>query len=105
MRSEEKLWALLQGPSYYAHKAGEEMRLLLLLGSSRTRKSAMFKLADHHLAVIIDVFDREERCRIIKTWLTDYELPLDACKLTSFDKFYEIDSTWVLENADTIKSY
>ena len=105
MRSEDQLWTILQGPSCYAHKAGEEMRLLLLLGSSRTRKSAMYKLADHHFNVIMAVFGREERCRIIKTWLTDYKLPFDASKITAFDKFHEIDSTWVLENANTIESY
>lgn len=105
MRSKDQLWTILQGPSSYAHRAGEEMKLLLLLGSSRTRRSAMHKLANHHFNVIMAVFGREERCRIIKTWLTSYQISFDVSKLSAFDQFDETHREWIFENGHRIESY
>jgi hypothetical protein len=106
MRSEEKILVLLQGPSYYAHKSAKELKVLAMLsGEKRTRKTAFYKLANYHFDVIVDVFNMEERCRILKTWLTDYQLPFDAAKLSSFDKFHETHSKWIFDNGHNIESY
>jgi hypothetical protein len=106
MRSEEKLLVLLQGPSYYAHNSAKELKVLAMLSAKkRGKKTAFYKLANYHFDVIMDVFNMEERCRILKTWLTDYELPFDPAKFSSFDKFHETHNKWILYNGQNIESY
>jgi len=105
MRSEEqKLMLLLKGPEDYAHRAGKEM-LLVLNGGKRLRYKAMFKVADQHFETIMQVFNIEQSIRIIKTWLSIYQLPFDPDCLKTFDQFHDMHSSFIYDHPERVRSY
>jgi hypothetical protein len=104
LSEEQKLMLLLKGPEDYAHRAGKEM-LLILNGGKRLRYKAMFKVADHHFETIMQVFNTEQSIRIIKTWLSIYQLPFDPDRLKTFDQFYDMYGSVIYGRPELIRSY
>jgi len=105
MRSEqERFMLLLKGPEDYAHRAGREM-LSVLNGGKRLRYKAMFKVADQHFETVMQVFNIEQSIRIIKTWLSTYQLPFDPDRLNSFDRFHNSLGTFITDYPERIRSY
>lgn len=104
LSEQQKLWVALKGADHYAHTAGQEM-LSVLNSGKRPRYVAMNKLADQHLAVIMQVFDLEQNTRTIKTWLSYFRLPLDPGKLKTYEQFHNTHGNFIAENPMLIRSY
>ena len=104
LSEEQRLMLLLKGPEDYAHRAGREM-LLVLNGGKRLRYKAMFKVADQHFETVMQVFNIEQSIRIIKTWLSTYQLPFDPDRLNSFDRFHNSLGTFITDYPERIRSY
>ena len=100
----EKFMLLLKGPDDYAHRAAEEM-LSVLNAGKRKRYVAMFKTADRHFEIIMQVFNIEQNTNIVKTWLSRYHLPFDPDRLKSFDLFHQSHGGFITDNAASIRSY
>jgi hypothetical protein len=95
---------LLKGPDWYAHESGKDLLAILNQGK-RKRYRSMNSTADKHLLTIMDLFDKEQSVRILKTWLSTYKLPLDPDRLKTFEQFHEQFGKFIIDNTATIKSY
>jgi hypothetical protein len=104
MTERQRLVALLKGPDWYAHESGKDLLAVLNQGK-RKRHRSMNSTADKHLSTIMDLFDKEQSVRILKTWLSTYQLPLDPDRLKTFDQFHEQFGKFITNNAGLIKSY
>jgi len=104
MTDSDRLITLLKGPDWYAHKSGKDLLAVLNQGK-RKRYKSMNSTADKHLSTIMNLFDKEQSVRILKTWLTTYSLPLDPDRLETFDQFHEQFGKFILNNVELIKSY
>ncbi len=104
LSEQQRLWVALKGAEHYAHEAAKEM-LSVLNAGKRPRYTAMSKIADRHFAVIMQVFDIEQNTRILKTWLSRYQLPFNPEKLVTFDQFHSTHGNFIAENPQLIRSY
>jgi len=104
MTEQQRLIALLKGPDWYAHESGKDLLAVLNQGK-RKRYKSLNSTADRHLSTIMDLFDKEQSVRILKTWLTTYSLPLDPNRLKTFDQLHEQIGEFIIDNTATIKSY
>jgi hypothetical protein len=104
LSEEQRLMLLLKGPEDYAHRAGREM-LAVLNGGKRLRYKAMFKVADQHFETVMQVFNIEQSIRIIKTWLSTYQLPFDPDRLKTFDQFHNTHSSFIHDHPERVRSY
>jgi hypothetical protein len=104
MSEHQRLMALLKGPDWYAHESGKDLLAVLNQGK-RKRYKSMNSTADKYLLTIMDLFDKEQSVRIIKTWLTTYSLPLDPNRLKTFEQFHQQFGEFAIDNTATIKSY
>jgi hypothetical protein len=104
MTEHQRLIALLKGPDWYAHESGKDLLAVLNQGK-RKRYKSLNSTADKHLSTIMDLFDKEQSVRILKTWLTTYSLPLDPNRLKTFDQLHEQIGEFIIDNTATIKSY
>ena len=79
---QEVFWNMLKcDPEFLAHHWGKEMSLL------KGRK--FHEACDEHLNFILaSSLSEIELLRIVKTWLSTYDLPLDPSKLKYFDEFH-----------------
>jgi hypothetical protein len=104
LSEQQRLIVALKGAEHYAHEAAEEM-LSVLHAGKRPRYVAMSKVADRHFAVIMQVFDVEQNTRIIKTWLSRYQLPFNPDKLSTFDQFHGTHGRYIADNPQSIRGY
>ena len=104
MSEHQRLVALLKGPDWYAHESGKELLAVLNQGK-RKRYKSMNSTADKHLLTIMDLFNKEQSVRILKTWLTTYSLPLDPNRLKTYDQFHEQFGEFIINIAAIIESY
>ena len=104
MTDSDRLITLLKGPDWYAHESGKDLLAVLNQGK-RKRYKSMNSTADKYLLTIMDLFDKEQSVRIIKTWLTTYSLPLDPNRLKTFEQFHQQFGEFAIDNTATIKSY
>ena len=104
MLDDERLIKLLKGPDWYAHDSAKELLDILNQGK-RKRYKSMNLTADKHLSTIMDLFNKEQSVRILKTWLTTYRLPLDPNRLKTFDQFHHRVGEFIMQNAQSIRSY
>jgi hypothetical protein len=104
MTEHQRLMALLKGPDWYAHESGKDLLAVLNQGK-RKRYKSMNSTADNYLSTIMDLFDKEQSVRILKTWLSTYRLPLDPDRLKTFDQFHEQFGKFIIDNTAIIKSY
>ena len=63
------------------------------------------KLADKHINFMLANFSKEETVRTMKTWLSTYNLPLDADRLASFDEFHNQVGLYIVDNMKNIVPY
>ena len=104
MSDSDRLITLLKGPDWYAHESGKELLAVLNQGK-RKRYKSMNSTADKHLLTIMDLFNKEQSVRILKTWLTTYSLPLDPNRLKTYDQFHEQFGEFIINIAAIIESY
>lgn len=104
MSESERLITLLKGPNWYAHSSAKDLLTVLNQGK-RKRYKAMNATADKHLATIMNLYDKESCVRILKTWLSAYQLPLDPDRLKMFDQFHAQHSNFIINNTAMIHSY
>ena len=104
MSESDRLITLLKGPDWYAHESGKDLLAVLNQGK-RKRYKSMNSTADKHLLTIMDLFNKEQSVRILKTWLTTYSLPLDPNRLKTFDQFHEQFGKFIIDNTEIIQSY
>ena len=104
MSEHQRLMALLKGPDWYAHESGKDLLAVLNQGK-RKRYKSMNSTADKHILTIMNLFDKEQSARILKTWLTTYCLPLDPNRLKTFDQFHEQFGEFIIDNTTIIQSY
>jgi hypothetical protein len=104
MTDSDRLITLLKGPDWYAHESGKDLLAVLNQGK-RKRYKSMNSTADKYLLTIMDLFDKEQSVRILKTWLTTYSLPLDPNRLKTFEQFHQQFGEFAIDNTATIKSY
>jgi len=94
---QQKLWLILQGAGRYAHVSAAELSGIVHSGK-RQWNSNFHRAADRHLVTVMSVFSKEEMCRIVKTWLSSYQLPFDPCRLNTFDQFHITVGGYIVEN-------
>ena len=104
MNEQNKLVSLLKGPDNYAHQSGKEMVDVLNQGKRKRHKS-MLKTADRHISTVMEIFDDEQIVRIVKTWLSVYQLPLAPRRLKTFEQFHGKFFNFILQNSNSISSY
>ena len=104
LSEQERFVLLLKGPEDYAHRAGREM-LSVLNGGKRLHYKAMFKVADQHFETVMQVFNIEQSIRIIKTWLSIYQLPFDPDRLKTFDQFHNMHIIFIHDYPERVRSY
>ena len=104
MSEHQRLMALLKGPDWYAHESAKDLLAVLNQGKRKRYKSMNFT-ADKHILTIMHLFDKEQSVRILKTWLSTYELPLDPYRLKTFDQFHKQFGKFVIDNTEIIQSY
>jgi hypothetical protein len=105
LSEQQKFWNLIKGPDHYAHVSAKEMLSVLNSGKKRKRYRAMYKNADVHFKTIMETFSIEQNTRILKTWLSSYQLPLDPDRLEYFDKFHTTHGEYIVNNSSDIRSY
>jgi hypothetical protein len=104
MKDCDRLFLLLKGPDYYAHYSGQEM-LTILNSGKRKRHIAMMKSADKHFNTIMFLFSIEQNVRILKTWLSFYQLPFSSEKLKNLNQFHSTHGKYIADNSQSIRSY
>jgi len=94
---QEYMWAMLKSdPQKLCHRWAEEM-----VGCKSDAK-AMNALADDYISYMLNRFSHIDTCRVIKTWLTAYQLPIEPELITSFDQFHVNCGNFVIHNLETI---
>ncbi len=66
MTDSDRLITLLKGPDWYAHESAKELLDILNQGK-RKRYKSMSTVADRHIEIIMDLFNKEQTVRILKT--------------------------------------
>lgn len=100
MTEKELVWALLKSdPACLAHTMAQQL-------SEFNDETELNKQADAYLNQLLSTFnDAETLARIVKTWLSEYQIPLNPSLLESFDKWHEFCSYYIVENAKNIQVY
>lgn len=96
LNTEQQLfWDALKGAPYHTHHMAQDMM------SVRGKSKRLNQRADQHLATIMRLYTSDEVIRIVYTWLTVYQLPLDARRLCTFDQFHRCYGPRVLNMIGT----
>lgn len=75
----------------YAITFGKEMKEI-------KNQRTFNRRADYHLSVIVEVFTVEECANISKTWLCDFNLPINP-SLKNFDRWHEKIKDYVISHS------
>lgn len=95
---QELMWNILTNdPKHYCHYWAEQL--------TSCPKNKMNALADDCLKTIIQLFDVETCCRIVATWLREYNLDLNPNKINSFEDFHVRCGPYVTNLNNKIQSY
>jgi len=110
MDNRDLVFLILAGPAHYAHKTGKEMTAMIPGDTGthrwqRAQEKKMLRAADEHFKIIMQTFNTSQAVRIVKTWLTHYQLPLDPARLKNFDLFHTMCKDQILTNYHQIRSY
>jgi len=94
---QELMWAMLKSePQKLCHWWAKEMV------RCKSDAKAMNALADDYVSYMLNRFSHMDTCRVIKTWLKTYQLPIEPENITSFDQFHNECGRFVLNNLGTI---
>lgn len=106
MIDKETFWAILKGPEQFAHQTGQELAAMMNQKRlSPKRQRLINSHADGYIKVMMQLFDKEDLGRIIKTWLSIYRIPLDPDMLTTFDEYHILIGEHLAQQAFNIKPY
>jgi hypothetical protein len=94
---QEYMWAMLKcEPQKLCHTWADQLMVC------KSDENAMNALADDFVYYMLDRFSHTNTCRVIKTWLTVYKLPIEPGRLTSFDQFHVNCGQFVVNNPEII---
>ena len=99
---QQQFWNALHGAPYHCHSMARD--ILAVKG----RAKRFHQRVDQHLDTIMRLYKGDEIIRIVYTWMTVYQLPLDPGRLTTFDLFHSRYGSHVLAIMDSrtkIKPY
>jgi hypothetical protein len=87
---QQQVWMALQGAPYHAHRMAQD------IAAVKGRGKRFHQRVDQHLGTVLRLYKGDEVIRIICTWLTAYQLPLDPSQLENFDQFHTLYGGQVL---------
>ena len=96
---QQQFWDALHGPEYHAHSMAKDIL------SVRGRAKRFHARIDQHMFTIMNLYKDEEVIRIIKTWLSEYQMPMDPSQMVSSDLFHQRYGSIVIALSGKIKSY
>ncbi|NBU73024.1 MAG: hypothetical protein EBS53_16555 [Bacteroidetes bacterium] len=106
MTDRELFWVRLKGPSQFAHETGQDMARLMNQKRLSKKRSAMInRLGDGYFRDIMQLFTVPEMARIVKTWLTVYDIPLDPDLLTTFTEYHILVGQYVGDIGKDLQPY
>lgn len=96
-KDQEYMWAMLKlDPQKLCHKWAEELL------ECQSDAKAMNAVADDYIHYMLSRFSHVDTCRVIKTWLTTYQIPIEPEHITSFDQFHINCGNFVINNLNVI---
>jgi hypothetical protein len=94
---QEYMWAMLKSePQKLCHAWADQ------LVACKSNAKAMNTLADDFVYYMLDRFSHADTCRVIKTWLITYQLPIEPERMTSFERFHINCGKFVVNNPEII---
>jgi hypothetical protein len=91
LTAEQQLfWDALRGAPYHAHTMAQDIM------SVKGRAKRFHQRIDKHLGTVMCIYNDDEVIRIVHTWLTVYQMPLNPERLSTFDLFHDRYGTRVL---------
>lgn len=94
---QEYMWAMLKSvPQKLCHTWADQ------LVACKSDAKAMNALADDFVYYMLDRFSHVDTCRVIKTWLTAYKLPIEPERIESFERFHINCGQYVVDNSEII---
>lgn len=100
MTEKEFMWAILKSdPACLAHTMAQHL-------TEFHDEKELNRQADTYLSQLLSTFrDAEILARIVKTWLSEYNVALNPSLLESFDAWHEFCSYYIVHNAKNIQVY
>lgn len=92
---QQQVWLALQGAPYHAHRMAQD------IAAVKGRGKQFHQRVDQHLGTVLGIYRGEEVIRIICTWLTVYQLPLDPSQLENFTEFHTLYGGQILARMNT----
>ena len=95
---QEFMWDVLSNnPSRLAHLWANEMM--------SKKPKILNQMADKHIDYMLKHFSEEEIVRVLKTWLSVYNLPLSPERMVSFENFHRQLGSYIQRNVSSIQPY
>lgn len=96
---QQRFWDALHGAQFHAHEMARDILAV------RGRAKRFHQRVDQHMYTIMNLYTAEEVIRIVKTWLCEYQMPIDCRQLVQFDLFHQRYGSIVIALSSKIKSY
>lgn len=94
---QEHMWAMLKcEPEKLCHTWANQLL------ECKNNAKAMNALADDYIFYMLSRFSHFDTCRVLKTWLTTYKLPIEPERIKSFDQFHVNCGKFVMNNIGII---
>lgn len=90
---QEEFWKKLKyDPAGTAHNLGSSMK--------RLKGKKFQKAVDENMRFVVEYYTVEDTIRIVKTWLSYYQLPFDPSKMESFDLVHHYISASLMQKLE-----
>ena len=96
---QQLFWDALHGAQFHAHTMARDIL------SVKGRAKRFHARVDQHMYTIMNLYTAEEVIRIVKTWLSVYQIPMDPGQMISSDLFHQRYGSIVIALSGKIKSY
>jgi hypothetical protein len=96
---QQLFWDALHGAQFHAHTMARDIL------SVKGRAKRFHARIDQHMYTIMNLYTAEEVIRIVKTWLSVYQIPMDPGRMTSSDLFHQRYGSIVIALSGKIQSY
>jgi len=96
---QQRFWNALHGAVYHAHQMARDIIAV------KGRAKRFHARVDQHMYTIMNLYTADEVIRIVKTWLSEYKIPMDPSRMTSSDLFHQRYGSMVIALSGKIKSY
>lgn len=100
MTEQELIWNILKSePITLCHTMAHHLQII-------SNKDEFHSQVDEYIHQLLNIFhDPETLSRIVKTWLVDYQLPIEPHKLESFDRWHDICKNYIVDHSANLESY